>query len=123
MSSLHDQFEPDFEDVFADLDEFACIKTFEIVDNGGPVRFTTSVVWDTETLKERAVVQQQGLYLGDVLCFIGKKWFASEPQPEEILYEITYRGKLPVRIGWRVLDIVDAERVYELSLVRLTTIA
>jgi hypothetical protein len=116
---LSAQFEKDFENVFAKIDEFAAEKTFEIKEGHQTKQFTTNVVWDTETLKERAIVQQQGVYLGSVLMFIAKKYFDVEPRPEEIIYEIAYRGKLPVKIGWRILDITDAEYVYEISLDRV----
>jgi hypothetical protein len=119
-AGLSKYFDEDFRRCFAEEDEFACYKTFEIQEGHKVKQFTDLVVWDTETLKHRMIVQQQGVYLGSVLCFILKEHFAVEPRPEEIIYEITYRGKLPVKIGWRVLDIVDAEYVYEFSLDRLT---
>jgi hypothetical protein len=98
--------------------------TFEIADGKvGVKQFTTNVVWDTEILKERAVVQQMGVYLGDVLLFIAKRWFSSEPQPEEVIYEIRQLAHREVKVGWRILDIVDVEKVYEVSLSRLTTIS
>jgi hypothetical protein len=117
---LSKHFEPDFEKTFAELYEFAAEMTFEIKEGRQRAKqFTTMVVWDTETLKNRMIVQQQGVYLGSVLMFIAKKWFDVEPKPDEIIYELTYRGKLPVRFGWRILDVVDAEYVYEISLDRL----
>jgi hypothetical protein len=118
---LSAHFEEDFDRTFAELDEFAAEMTFEIKEGRGKaIQFTTMVVWDTETLKNRMIVQQQGVYLGSVLLFIAKKWFEVEPKPDEIIYELTYRGKLPVRFGWRILDVVDAEFIYEVSLDRLT---
>jgi hypothetical protein len=115
--TLKSQFESDFIEVFAEITEFARTMTFEIADG------QVGVVWDTEILKERAVVQQMGVYLGDVLLFIAKRWFSSEPQPEEVIYEIRQLAHREVKVGWRILDIVDVEKVYEVSLSRLTTIS
>jgi hypothetical protein len=65
------------------------------------------------------IVQQQGVYLGSVLCFILKKWFLVEPKPEDILWEHIDQGGKMVKEGWRIMDVTDAEYVYELSLDRL----
>jgi hypothetical protein len=123
---LRDVLEDDFITVFAERAEFACWKEFEIITypvatpyGGKKIThiFADSVVWDTETLKKRMIVQQQGVYLGTVLLFILKKWFATEPKAEEILWErIDRGGGKVVKQGWRILDIVDAEYVYEISL-------
>ena len=48
---------------------------FEIMEDKKPIRFDANVVWDTETLKHRMIVQQQGVYLGTVLLFIAKRYF------------------------------------------------
>jgi len=120
---LKGQFLSDFMEVFAEETEFAQEMTFEIADGKvGVKQFTDVVVWDTNTLKERAVVQQQGVYLGDVLWFVPIHWFSSMPNPEEVIYEIRQVGRQKVKIGWRILDIVDAEKVYEVSLSKMTTI-
>lgn len=113
---LRDQFEEDFITVFAERAEFACWKEFEIVVNKQPRIFADSVVWDTEALKKRMIVQQQGVYLGSVLCFILKKWFLVEPKPEDILWERINQGGRTVKIGWRVMEVTDSEYVYELGL-------
>lgn len=118
---LADEFEDDFWDTFADQAHFGVLMTFEIKTDHLPHRFRTRVVWDTETLKNRLVVQQQGVYMGQVLCFIRKNCFPIEPKPDEIIWEIVVRGdpEREIKQGWRVLDIVDAEYVYELSLDKL----
>lgn len=125
---LADQFEDDAWDTFLETSEFAVLMTFEIKVDHRLYRFKTKVVWDTETLKNRLVVQQQGVYMGTVLCFILKRLFLIEPKPDEILWEIVNRGDSrrhsygplrEVKQGWRVLDIVDAEFMYELSLDKL----
>lgn len=125
---LADQFEDDAWDTFLEQSEFAVIMTFEIRVDHKPHKFRTKVVWDTETLKNRLVVQQQGVYMGSVLCFILKRLFPIEPKPDEIIWEIVNRGdprrhphgpRREIKQGWRVLDIVDAEYMYELSLDKL----
>lgn len=113
---LADEFEEDFWNVYADLAHYAVLMTFEIRIGADPYRFRTKVVWDTETLKNRLVVQQQGVYMGTVLCFILKRCFRVEPKPEDILWEIVFRRRREVKQPWRVLDVVDSELVYELSL-------
>lgn len=113
---LRDQYEDDFITVFAERAEFACWKEFEITENYQPKVFADSVVWDTESLKKRMIVQQQGVYLGSVLCFILKKWFLVEPKPAEILWERIDQGGKMVKKGWRIMDVTDAEYVYELGL-------
>lgn len=121
MTALKDTFESDFENVHANTDEMGDELTFEIIEDGKPKVFTTDVVWDTHVLKVRMVVAQQGIYLGSVLLFIVKKWFKVEPKAEEIIYRILDRPNgRKVREGWRVLDVTDAESVYEISLDRLS---
>jgi len=98
--------------------EFAQVREFKITENNAPKIFTTNCVWDTETLKDRAIVQQQGLYIGEVRCFILSSLFAVEPRPEQIIYT---RRLMPlpeetILRGWRVLDITDAEEMYYLDL-------
>jgi hypothetical protein len=113
--SLRLAFDSDFVATFANLDEFGVIRTFLIVEDSIEKIFQAKCVWDVETLKTRMVVQQQGVYLGQVLCFIQKSWFKVEPKPEQVIYSPV----TPHRIGWRVLDITDAEEVYELYLDKL----
>jgi hypothetical protein len=116
---LRDQYEEDFITVFAERAEFACWKEFEITENKQSKIFADSVVWDTESLKKRMIVQQQGVYLGSVLCFILKKWFLVEPKPGDILWErIDQEGKV-IKEGWRIMDVTDSEYVYELGLDKL----
>lgn len=113
--SLQEEFVPDFQDTFSAVDEFGCTRNFEIIEDHLVKQFSANVVWDTESLKTRPVVTQQGVYLGLVLCFIEKAWFKVEPKPEQILYSPV----TPFKIGWRVVDITDAEHVYELYLDKL----
>jgi hypothetical protein len=114
------QFAKDFALVLANPLEMGDTMTFEIIEDGKPKTFTTDCVWDTHTLKVRPVVIQQGVYLGSVLWFVLKIWFKVEPKAEEVVYRILDRpnGK-KVKEGWRVLDVTDAESVYEISLDRI----
>jgi hypothetical protein len=120
VGSLQRQFERDFDNVFCELSEFARAMRFEIMVDKRPHRFDANVVWDTDSLKRRMVVQQQGVYLGSVLLFIAIRYFATSPRADEILYVVTPRpGKTSVNVGWRILDVTEAEDVYEISLDRL----
>ena len=113
--SLREEFIPDLTDTFFNEDEFAMNREFQIVEDGVTRQFWTKCVWDTESLKSRIIVQQQGVFLGTVLCFIHKNLFKVEPKPEQIIYTPVY----PFKIGWRVVDITDAEECYELYLDKL----
>ena len=113
--SLKLEFCRDLADTFFNPDELGCVRSFLIVEDGVEKTFSTACVWDTETLKSRVIVQQQGLFLGSVLCFLHKNLFKSEPKPEQIIYSPV----TPFRIGWRVVDITDAEECYELYLDKL----
>lgn len=113
--SLKLEFCPDLADTFFNVDEFGERREFQFIEDGVEKRVWTNVVWDTETLKSRLVVQQQGLFLGTVLCFIHKNVFKVEPKPEQIIYSPCY----PFKIGWRIVDITDAEQGYELYLDKL----
>lgn len=114
---LKSQFESDWEEVFCDEEEFSDEMTFETAQG----EFTTMVTWDQHTLRQRMVVQQQGLWLGDVLLFIGKKWFPVRPKGDEILYVVRKPPEVrqTYKETWKVLDCVDAEDVYEISLDRV----
>ena len=108
--SLKLEFCQDLANTFFNMDEFGMYRQFLFIEDGQEVIIGTNVVWDTETLKSRVIVQQQGLFLGSVLCFIHKNIFKVEPKPEQIIYSPV----TPFRIGWRVVDITDAEECYEL---------
>jgi hypothetical protein len=121
--SLVLEFAPDFVDTFAHLDEFGKLREFIISEGGAEKQFITKCVWDEEVLKTRMIVQQQGVYLGSVLLFILQSCFVVEPKPEQILRtrkvdQVTGLG-MGIFEGWRVLDITDAEEVYELYLDKL----
>lgn len=113
--SLKLEFCPDLANTFFNVGEFGSTREFLIVEDGEEKTFITNCVWDTESLKTRLVIQQQGIFLGSVLCFIHKNLFKVEPKPEQIIYSPVN----PFRIGWRVLDITDAEECYELYLDKL----
>jgi hypothetical protein len=105
----------DLDNVFFNKDEMGEVREFLFVEEGIERIVTTKCCWDTEALKQRVIVQQQGLFLGSVLCFIYKNVFAVEPKPEQIIYSPVR----PFRIGYRVVDITDAMECYELYLDKL----
>lgn len=113
--SLRDEFIPDLDSVFFETGEFGSIRDFEIVEDRQPKIFTTACVWDTESLQQRLIVTQQGVFLGTVLLFIAKSWFKVEPRPEQIIYTPV----TPIRIGWRIVEITDAEECYQMALDKL----
>jgi hypothetical protein len=117
--ALKDTFSRDFDVVFANTNEFANDKTFEIIEDGLPKRFTTNVVWDTEELKNRMIVQQMGVYLGSVMMYINMKWFAIPPKAEQIIYVITQVGVNEMKIPWKVLEVSNLDDVYGIALDRL----
>ena len=123
--SLKEQFSEDLDDVFFNPDEFGNRyfvngvsiegREFEIIEDRKPVRFITNCVWDTEALKQRLIVTQQGVFLGTVLLFIHKNLFKVEPRPEQIIYSPV----TPIRISWRIVEVTDAEECYEIALDKL----
>lgn len=113
--SLRQEFCPDLATTFFNVDEFAMEREFQFVEDGVEKKVLTRCVWDTESLKSRIIVQQQGVFLGTVLCFIHKNIFKVEPKPEQIIYSPC----TPFKIGWRIVDITDAEECYELYLDKL----
>jgi hypothetical protein len=124
--SLKEEFSPDLDAVFLNPDEFGArhLDTtntdvegleFEIVEDGQPVRFITNCVWYTEALMSRLIVQQQGVYMGSVLLFIHKSLFKVEPKAEQIIYTPV----APFKIGWRIVEVTDAEECYEIALDKL----
>lgn len=123
--SLKEEFSSDLDNTFFNPDEFGDRhfedgvsmegREFEIIEDKKSVRFITNCVWDTETLKNRVIVQQQGVFLGTVLLFIHKNLFKVEPKPEQIIYTPV----TPFKIGWRIIEITDAEECYEIALDKL----
>jgi len=114
--SFQDQLEPDMDDTFTNPDEVGSTREFAISDgNGGEIVFTANVVWDEEELKKRVIVQQQGIYLGEVLCFIKKSYFPNPPRADEIIYHPV----TPFKRGWRIIMVEDTEKVYQLYLDKL----
>jgi hypothetical protein len=122
LEGLRSQFLIDATETFLIYHEFAQVREFAIIEDGDEIVFTTTCVWDTETLQDRAIVQQQGVYLGSVRCFILSNLFAVEPRPEQIIYtrRIAPAPEEAIRTGWRILKITDAEEMYYLDLDQLT---
>jgi hypothetical protein len=120
--SLREEFYTDAVETFLIYDEFAQVREFAIIEDGDEVVFTTTCQWDNETLQERAIVQQQGVYLGSVRCFILSSLFKVEPRPEQIIYtrKIAPAPEEPIRTAWRILQITDAEEMYYLDVDQLS---
>jgi hypothetical protein len=53
--------------------------------------------------------------MGTVLLFIRKSWFKVEPKPDQIIYTPVE----PFKIGWRIVEVTDAEDCYEIALDKL----
>jgi hypothetical protein len=102
--------------------EFDRQVEFKIIEAMEEKIFTAWCVWDEETLQDRAIVQQQGVFLGEVCVYIASGWFAVEPRPEQIIYA---RRLFPEPIettflGWRIVQIVSAEYMYYIGIDKLT---
>jgi hypothetical protein len=121
--SLRSEFLTDAVETFLVDSEFAQVREFQITESEAEKVFTTDCVWDTEILKDRAIVQQQGLYIGSVRCFILSNLFVVEPKPEQIIYtrRLLPLPEEPILRGWRILDITDAEEMYYLDLDKFGT--
>jgi hypothetical protein len=119
--SLKEQFVPDLRDTFHEPEEFGCVREFRFIDGRLERTVVTNCVWDNDTLKTRAIVQQQGVFVGSVLLFIEKSIFSVEPRSEQIIYtrELDPETLAPlsaVQEAYRVVDISDAEGEYEIYL-------
>jgi len=90
--------------------EFATEREFRISDgaNGFKV-FTCPVVWDEDAVRESPIVTIHGVFMGNVHCYIERKYLPRAPIAGEIIYS-------PANQPWEVLDNVDAEGLCELAL-------
>ena len=123
--SFKEQLVVDQTDTYYRPDELGCVREFKFLENGLEKRVVTDCAWDTEILKTRVIVQQQGLFMGTVLLFIYKHLFAVPPRPENIIYT-REREVNPITLeplpsesvleAWRVIDVTDAETAYEIYL-------
>jgi len=138
--SLKDEFIPDFIDTFANPDEFGegsfdntgddtvvppllgkrtIYREFMFVNK----IFRAKCVWDRDHMKTRFIVQQQGVFIGDVLLFIEMSYFdigkdannnpiRHDPKPEEILYS-------PRDVAWVINEVTEVGDIYEIALTKL----
>lgn len=107
--ALRDQFVPDLENVFHNVDEFGPFREFRISNGrGGFATFWAPCVWDSDTLKQLSV-KAQGVFLGDVMCYIQASQLPRRPLAGEIIYS-------PANVGWLIVESVDEEGQYNLSL-------
>jgi hypothetical protein len=121
--SLKQEFQADLSQTFLDVDEFGEAMTFRITETGAEKEFAAPVIWDTESLKVRTIVQQQGVFLGTVLCFIATDWFAVEPKPEQVIYQLTRDGRLADRRRGRNRDLLptlsgQTDRLNDVGVIR-----
>jgi hypothetical protein len=108
--SLRDQFVPDLDNVFINVDEFGEVREFRISDGqNGFLVFQAKVVWDKDAVRDQPVVTIHGVFMGDVRCYIRHSDLPRAPVAGELLYS-------PANTPWEVIDCTDAESLYELSL-------
>jgi hypothetical protein len=108
--SLRDQFVPDINRIFMRTYEFATLREFRISDgHGGYIVFTCPVVWDKDAVKQQPLVTIHGVFMGDVRCYIAHQYLPRAPVAGEIIYS-------PANQPWEVLNVTDAESLYEMSL-------
>lgn len=108
--ALRDQFAADLANIFMNKDEFATEREFRINDGaGGFTTFTCPVVWDEDSVRKEPIVTVHGVFMGSVHCFIETKYLPRAPLVGELIYS-------PANQPWEVLDNVNAEGMYELSL-------
>ena len=108
--ALRDNFPRDLASVFINTSEMATTREFRMSDGqGGFVVFMADVVWDQEAMKEIPLVKTQGVYMGDVRCYIEHKYLPRMPVAGELIYS-------PANSPWEVLDVTDEESCYVLAL-------
>jgi len=108
--SLRQQFAPDLARIFINTNEHATEREFRVSDGrGGTKTFVAPVVWDEEAAKQMPTVRLQGIYMGDVQCYIEQKYLPRKPVPQEIIYS-------PANTMWEVVDCTDEEGCWLLYL-------
>lgn len=96
--------------MFINTSEFATEREFRINDgHGGFKLFTAPVVWDTESVKQLPIVKMQGVFMGDVICYIEFRYLPRRPVAGELIYS-------PANQPWEVLDCTEEEGCYKLAL-------
>jgi hypothetical protein len=126
--ALIDEFLPDFDDTFKNPEEFGETREFMFVNK----IFIADVVWDRDHLKDRFIVQQQGVFIGDVLLFIPIWYFKQlggadpevhqlvEPKPEEIIYSRKFIEGTKLK-AYTINEVTEAGEVYQIVLTKLLT--
>jgi hypothetical protein len=96
-------------DKYGDPDEFASWQTIRIADGKGGFREVPIIcVVDTEASKERTIVKQYEVFVGDVQIHVGAWNFPRRPQAGELIY---WRNE-----PWEIIDCTEEEGAYILSL-------
>lgn len=108
--ALNEQFIPDLDRIFINVDEMAHWREFRIADGAGDFRvFNAKVVWDREAAKQQPIVKIHGVYLADVICHIGDWDLPRPPVAGELLYS-------PANQPYEVIDITIEEHLYVIAL-------
>lgn len=108
--SLREQFAPDIERIFINVDEMGEWREFRISNgSGGFTVFTAKAVWDKECAKQQPIVKVHGVYLADVICYIAAKDLPRPPVAGELLYS-------PANHPWEVIDCTIEESLYSIAL-------
>jgi hypothetical protein len=105
MSLFKQALQQDLDNTFFNQSEFAVITTVNEV--------LMTVILDDEQLKEKKLKQGEGLIAGDLLIVIRKSEFTSEPIIEN---RMEFDGD-----WYTVLDYLDSEHTYSISLERRTS--
>jgi hypothetical protein len=113
--SLREQFAPDIQNVFINVDEMGEWREFRISDGRGGFRvFTAKVVWDREAAKEQPITTRMGVYLCDVICYIAETDLPRAPVAGELIYS-------PANQPYEVVDNTKEEGLYKLGLAATRT--
>lgn len=115
--SLRDDFVPDLAGVFYNENEHASEQRFRISDGkAGFTDFTAVCVVDQEATKERTIVKQYDIFVGDVQIHIGAWYFPRRPEAGEIIYWNEDRLNAPPNRPWQIVDCTVEEGAYVLAL-------
>jgi hypothetical protein len=108
--SLREQFAPDIERIFINVDEMGEWREFRIADgHNGFIVFTAKVVWDKEAAKQQPITKIHGVYLADVMCYIATADLPRAPVAGELIYS-------PANSPYEVIDCTIEEHLYSIAL-------
>lgn len=121
--ALRDEFVPDLHATFyhadesGEPDEHASRQRFRISDGKGGFEDIDAIcVVDQEATKERTIVKQYDIYVGDVQIHIGAWYFPRRPAAGEIIYWNEDRPDSLPNQPWQIVDCTVEEGAYVLAL-------